>query len=163
MKEEIMRKRVLAIVLSAVVMVFFMAPVSRAAMCSKCKMMGGGMKSHQEGLEGKFYKKVMFLLKNHEELDLTDKQIDDIKALKYKVKKEVISKDTSIDMTKAELSEEMWKDEPSSDILNKLTDRKYELKKEKDKILSKGILDLKAILTKEQAKECKKLYMKQLF
>ncbi|MGB2600850.1 MAG: hypothetical protein WBD00_07495 [Candidatus Omnitrophota bacterium] len=156
-----MRKRVLAIVLSAVVMVFFMAPVSHAEMSGGCKMMKGG--EHQKGLEGKFYKKVMFLLKNHEELDLTDKQIDDIKALKYKVKKEVISKDTSIDMTKAELSEEMWKDEPSSDILNKLTDRKYELKKEKDKILSKGILDLKAILTKEQAKECKKLYMKQLF
>jgi hypothetical protein len=157
-----MKRRVLATVLLVAVMVFFMAPVSQARMCDKCKMMGSG-KYSQKGLEGKFYKKVKFLLKNHEELALTDKQIDDIKAMKYKVKKEVISKDTEIDMTKAELSEEMWKDEPSSAVLNKLIEKKYDLKKEKAKILSQGCLDLKGVLNKEQSKEAKKLYMKQMF
>lgn len=157
-----MKRRILSTLLLVAVMVFFMVPVSQAEMYGKGKMMGG-MKYHQKGLEGKFYNKVKFLLKNHEELALTDKQIDDIKALKYKVKKQVISKDTEIDMTKAELSEEMWKDEPDSAVLNKLIDKKYDLKKEKAKILSQGCLDLKGVLNKEQSKEAKKLHMKQMF
>jgi hypothetical protein len=155
-----MKNKTLLVILTAFI-IFSLAAATGYADMKKGYMMGGmKMKQHKEGLEGKFCSKVKFMLSNHEELELTDKQIDAVKALKFKVKRDLIKTDAEIDMAKVEMKAEMWEEKYDLTALDKIIDRKYDLKKQKAKYLVKAISDLKSILTDDQMKKAKSMWMK---
>ncbi len=155
-----MKNRISLVILTALIIFSLAAPAGYAYM-KKGYMMGGmKMRQQKEELEGKFYSKVKFMLSNHEELELTDKQIEAIKDLKIKVKKDLIKTDAEIDMAQVEMKAEMWEEKYDLAALDKIIDRKYDLKKQKAKYLVKAISDLKSILTDEQMKKAKSMWMK---
>ena len=117
-----------------------------------------GMKKDQKGcLGGKFYHKVMGVIKNQEELGLSDEQVKKLKDLKLSTKKEVIRKKAEIDILAIDIKAAMWEDSIDVNAVNVLIDKKYELKKEKAKALVAACVALKSILTDEQQKKLKSL------
>ncbi len=114
-------------------------------------------------LEDKFYCKAMVMLKNEEELGLSEKQVETIKKLKIDTKKDLIRKNAEIDVLALDIKMEMYKDSMDTAAVNKLVDKKYDIKKEKTKAIIAACAELKDTLTKDQKsklkdiiKQCKK-------
>ena len=147
-------KKIFAIMI-ACMLVFSIVAGNSFAMCEMCKMKSSSDKGHQDGVEGKFYKKAMYILSEKEELGLTDKQIADIKSLKKKVMKDLIQKDADIKTVAVEIKSMMWETPFDVDTVNKLVEEKYELKKTKTQYVISSIGKLNGILTKEQLKQLK--------
>lgn len=108
-------------------------------------------------LEGKFSRKAHFILKNKEELGLSDKQIEKIKDLKIKTKKDLIRKNAELEILTLDVKSGLWKDTIDTDAVNKLVGKKYDLKKEKAMSLVNAYAALKDTLTKEQKEKMKDL------
>lgn len=111
-------------------------------------------------LEEKFSYKAHFILKNTEELGLSDKQVEKIKDLKVKTKKALIGKKAELDVLALDIKGELWKDTIDTGAVNKLIDKKYELKKEKARSLVSAYAALKGILTEKQKEKMKELRKK---
>ena len=124
------------------------------------KMKGHQMKGHSWNLEEKFSHKAGFILKNKEELGLSDKQVKKIKDLKIKTKKNLIEKKAEIDLLALDIKGEMWKEKFDVKAINKLIDKKYGLKAEKAKSLVNAYTALKGTLTKKQKEKMKGLMKK---
>jgi Spy/CpxP family protein refolding chaperone len=60
-----------------------------------------------------------------------------------------------------DIKAEMWKDPMNVDKINKLIDQKYDLKKEKTKIIVKAYDDIKNILTADQKAKLKDVCAKE--
>ena len=120
----------------------------------------GKAKGHHKDFESKVFYKAYFLLKNQEELGLTDEQVEKIKDLKHKSKKELIKKEAEIDVLAVDIKAELYKDTVDRDALDALIDSKYELKKSKAKYLVETYAGLKGILTEEQKEKLKTLWGK---
>lgn len=149
-----MNKRFLVLPLLAFFLIFSLATcIAQADGCGKGK---GGYK----GLDEKIFFKAGFLLKNQEELALTDKQIEQIKELKFATKRELVKKDAEIDLVKIDIKEKLYEDKVNVNEVNSLVDKKYDLKKAKAKYLVKQYADLKGVLTDKQIKEMKALWKK---
>jgi len=118
------------------------------------------MKGHRWNLEEKFSKKALFFLKNQEELGLSDEQIEKIKNLKIKIKKDIIGKDAELEIVSLDLQSGLWKEKIDTIVLNELIDKKYDLKKGKAKFLVEAYAALKDILTEEQKENMKSVWMK---
>ncbi|MCQ9206365.1 MAG: hypothetical protein NG740_00565 [Omnitrophica bacterium] len=112
------------------------------------------------GFEDKVSCKAYFLLKNKEELGLSDKQIDKIKKLKLSVKKDAIKKSAEIEVLALDIKAGLWKDKANSAALGKLIDKKYKLKAEKAKAAIGAYVALKKVLTKPQKAKMKGLFKK---
>ncbi|UCD54603.1 MAG: hypothetical protein JSV93_03530 [Candidatus Omnitrophota bacterium] len=113
--------------------------------------------------EKKFSNKAHLILAKKKELGLSDAQVTKIKELKIKTKKDLIKKSAEIKMLALDIKAAMWEDPINTSALNKLIDKKYDLKKEKAKSLTGACAALNDILTKEQKeklagfrKKCKK-------
>ena len=117
----------------------------------------GKGKGCREGLDGKVFYKVMVILKNRDELGLSDKQVERVKDLKFATKRELVNKDAEIDLVKIDIKEKLYEDKVDVPAVNALIDKKYDLKKAKAKYLLKQYTDLKSILTDEQLKKMKTL------
>ena len=89
------------------------------------------------------------MLSNKEELGLSDEQVNKVKELKMNTKKDIIRKDAEIEILALEIKSEMWKDPADTVAVNKLVDKKYDLKKETTKALVAGCAALKDVLTKD--------------
>ena len=111
-------------------------------------------------LEEKFYKTAWLAMKNAEELGLTEEQVDKIKALKFQVKKDVITKTAEIEILGVDIKEQMWEDKLDVQAINKIVDKKYELKKEKTKYIISAIANLRNIIGEDNVKMMKKMYFK---
>jgi hypothetical protein len=120
---------------------------------------GYGMKGG-DSLEGKFCMKAGFILMNEEELGLSAQQVEGIKKLKYNTRRSLIAKNAEIDLAAVDIKEKMWQDKLDVAAISKLIDKKYELKKEKAKMLVQAIADLKGMLSDEQVKTMKSLWKK---
>lgn len=120
----------------------------------------GKKKGCKQGFEGKVCKKAYFLLKNEDELDLTDEQVKKIKDLKIAVKKDLITRKAELDLIKIDIQTMLHEDKVNLEEINKLIDKKYDLKKAKSKYLIETYTTLKNTLTEEQKKELKKLWKK---
>ncbi|MFH1552911.1 MAG: hypothetical protein ABID83_04670 [Candidatus Omnitrophota bacterium] len=153
-----MKKRILPVVVLVILTAFFAAPNLHAQM----KQMPMMKKHTEESLEEQFYGKVSSVLKNHEELGLSEEQIEAIKALKVKVKKYLIKQNAEIDVLTVEINTQTWEDTMNMGALNELVARQYGLKEEQQKYLAAAIAELKKILSQEQAKKVKSLKMKQM-
>ena len=123
---------------------------------------GHGKKAgyHCGSKKDKVYRKACMLLKNREELGLSDKQVDKIKALKYDAKKAAIRRQAEIDIIAVDLRKEKHADTLNIEAVNKLIDKKYELKKEKAKASVKACAEIKGTLTEEQKAKLKEIWKK---
>lgn len=120
----------------------------------------GKMKSGHGDFSQKFYKKAMMIIKNQEELGLSDEQVEKIKDLKISTKKDLIRKKAEIDILALDIKASMWEDTIDLDAVNALIDKKYEIKKEKAKALVAACAVLKSTLTADQKKKMKSLCRK---
>ena len=120
----------------------------------------GKTKKHHWDFEKKFSYKARFILENKKELGLLDEQVKKIKDLKIEAKKDLIRKKAELDILALDIKGELWRDTIDTDRVNKLIDKKYELKKEKAKSLVNTYVALKNILTDEQREKMKELRKK---
>ncbi len=119
----------------------------------------GTRQMDKSGLEQKFYKKAYMAISYADELKIADTQLIKIKALKSKLKKSTIMKEAEINVLALEISDELGEEKIDLDSVNKLLDRKYELKKQLAKELVEAYVELREILTEEQMAKMKDLKM----
>ncbi len=125
-----------------------------------CAFSGEKTKGHCKGFGEKFFSKAHLILKNKEELGLSDKQVKEIKDLKIKTKKDLIRKKAEIDIVALDIKAAMWGKKIDTGAINSLIDKKYDLKKEKAKSLVGACAAIKGILTEEQKDKLKDLWKK---
>lgn len=111
-------------------------------------------------LEKKFDYKTRIIFKNRDELELSDKQVDKIKALKLKIEKDLIRKNAEIEIIALDLKALMSKEKVDLNAANKLIDEKYTFKKGKMKSLVAACVAIKEILTNEQKSKLKSIWKK---
>ncbi len=122
-----------------------------------CK--GHGSSSRKKGLEGKFNYKVQFVLGRWGELQLSEKQMTQIKDLNNTTTKYLITKNAEIDVLAVDVKSQMHQATMNLEAINKLVDQKYALKNERAKATIKAISDLKNVLNDEQKTKFKTLLM----
>ncbi|MFH1552248.1 MAG: hypothetical protein ABID83_01225 [Candidatus Omnitrophota bacterium] len=149
-----MNKKLIVIPLIMLFCVFSLAPYVAQADGYKKE------KGYDKGLDEKIFCKAKFILQNEDELGLSDKQVEKIKALKFETKRELVKRDAEIDLVMIDIKEKLYMDKVDVPGMNALIDKKYEMKKEKAKYLVKQYADLKAILTDEQMDKMKALWKK---
>ena len=113
-------------------------------------------------LEKKFYMKAKLIMMNQEKLGITDDQIKEIKKLKMDTKKDIIKTDAEIEIVKIDIMAHLWEDKIDINAVDPLIDKKYELKKEKAKMIFSAYAYLKNSLTGEQQAKLKELCKKSL-
>lgn len=99
-----------------------------------------------------FFDKMKMIMVHKETLELTDDQMAAFKKLKVETKKNLILKESEIEVNDVDLKAQIWESDWQADDLNKLIDKKFDLMKEEAKILVTGFSTLKSILTKDQEK-----------
>jgi protein CpxP len=119
---------------------------------------GGGY--HDKGLDDKILFKAKFMLKNQDELGLSKEQVAKIKEVKIAVKKDIVKRDAEIELLKIDIMAKMYEDKIDVAGIDKLIDKKYDLKKAKAKALVQTCADLRDILTEDQMKEFKTMCRK---
>jgi hypothetical protein len=117
-----------------------------------CKKM-----KHKAKMEEKVFKKLHVIMKNKDELKLSENQITEIRKLKVDAKKDLIRKKAEIDLISVDIKSKLWDETIDVSRINKLVDQKYDLKKEKTKSLIAAYAELKKILSKEQKEMLKGL------
>lgn len=120
----------------------------------------GKTKGRAWSLERTFFRKAHLILINQEELGLSDKQVKEIRDLKTKAKKDLIRKNAEIDIIALDISRAMWEEPVDTGAINKLIDKKYDLKKENAKSLVEAYAALKGVLKDEQKDKLKTLWEK---
>ena len=110
-----------------------------------CKKM-----KHKDNLEEKVFKKAHMIMKNKDELRLSENQITEIKKIKVNAKKDLIRQKAEIDVISVDIKSRLWDETIDVSGINKLVDQKYDLKKEKTKSLIAAYAELKKILSEEQ-------------
>jgi len=123
-----------------------------------CGKMCMYQKSEKMGMDEMLFHKFHMILENAKELGLSAQQIESIKSLKLKTKKDLITKEAEIDLVALDVKTELWKDAIDVNVINPLIDRKYELKKEKAKILVAAISEIKKTLSKDQMDKLKAMH-----
>ena len=93
----------------------------------------------------------------HEELGLSEDKVDAIKNLKLETEKVLIKQNAEIEVVGIDMMAELHRYPVDVDKVNKLVDRKYELKKAEAKSLVEAIAKLKGALTKDQYDKLHKL------
>ncbi len=152
-----MRKRQIAVVVALVMTVALLCGAAFAEDCEK----GGSQCAKDKGcLEAKFCDKAHFLMKNQEEIGLSDDQIAKIKDIKLNNKKDLIRRDAEIEILALDIKSALYAETIDTKAVNALIDKKYDLKKEKTKALVGAYAALKEILTKEQKEKMKDLWKK---
>ena len=150
-----MYRRLVILPLLVAVMMFSVMPYMAQADGSEKKG-----EYHHKGLDEKIFYKAKIMLKNEDELDLSEEQVADIKKLKFDTKRELIKKSAEIDLVKIDIKEHLYTDKIDVAAIDPLIDKKYELKKNKAKYLVKQYAALKGILTDEQLGKLKTLCKK---
>lgn len=152
-----MRKMRLVVVMAVVVAFGLMGSAAFAEHGWK----GGCQCEKEKGdLESQFSDKAHFLMKNEEELGLSEDQIKKIHDLKMNTKKDMIRRDAEIDILALDIKSALHDDTIDTQAVNALVDKKYDLKKEKTKALVAAYAALKDVLTKEQKDKMKDLWKK---
>ena len=153
-----MKKKIVQLGFVALVVLIFAIPTARANHSH-----GEFGYGHHEGFSGgrmdeKFFHKMYFILQHEEELALTEKQTEAIQNLAHEVKKNAIKQGAEIEVLELGIAHELHGDSANLEVINKLVDQKYELKKSKEKGLAEAIVKLKQNLSEEQYKKMKALF-----
>lgn len=118
---------------------------------------GGKKEGFHKGLEKKFFYKAQLILKNKDKLGLADKQLKKIKSLNIKTKKDVIRKDAELSIIVLDMKAAIREKQIDTAAVNKLLDKKYDLKRDKAKSSLAAYAALKRILTDEQKGKLKNI------
>jgi len=119
---------------------------------------GRGMEQ-KKAFGQKLFKKVKMIYIYQDELDVSDKQIDQLKELKVDLKKELIEKKAAMDIIKVDIFSLLYEEEIEVEAIEKLIDEKYEIKKSKMNDIVKAYAKLKKILTKKQIKKFREIVL----
>ncbi len=126
-----------------------------------------GFANHEHGkgggdsLEDMYFGKVYFLFQNKAELGLTEDQLNQIKDIKFDVKRMMIDTEAKKDLAMLDINQELHKDQPDVNKIDSFIDQKHTAKAAFTKNLVRSILNTKAILTPEQQAKAKELYYKK--
>lgn len=150
-----MKKRWMAVPLAVVFLFCSIAPMALADGHYK----KGGY--DKKGLDDKIYCKAKFMLRNGDELGLSDEQIDRIMDITFATKRGLIDRNAGIWHVKTDIKEKMHEDKTDVPGLQALMDKKYELKKERARFLVQQYAAMKGVMTDEQYTEAKKLWWKE--
>jgi len=116
-----------------------------------------GREHGKKKMDEKLFYKMHLTIKNQDELGLSDKQVDKIKTLKMTTKKTLIMKKAEIEVVALDVKAAMWEENIDVKAVEKLIDKKYDLKKEKAKLLVNTCASFRKILTKDQKAKMKTL------
>jgi len=139
-------------------MLVSMSSVSFAEYGCKRDQKGHGKKS----MEDKFFMKVKMIYTHKDQIEVTEEQMDKIKDLKIALKKELIIKKAEVEVIALDITVGMHEDVINVEDINKLIDKKYDVKKAKMKSLIKACADLKNLLTEEQSAKLKEVFHSQM-
>ncbi|MBD3427112.1 MAG: hypothetical protein GF409_07790 [Candidatus Omnitrophica bacterium] len=145
-------KKLMVIVLSLAFILAAMPAQNVFAKWSECP-------DDKVDLDDKVFKKAKFLLMYEDELGLSDGQIKQIKDIKVKAKKYLIDKKAEIYKIKVDIKDAMYEDDIDTGKINKLIDKKYDIKKEKAKYLVNSYVLLKNTLNDDQKEKAKDIWM----
>ena len=103
----------------------------------------------------KFFHFAHSILENHEELGLTDVDVKKIRDLKIGTKKSLIRNRAEVELLMVDIISSLYQDKPDISEINKLVDKKFEIKKAGMKKLIAAFVGIKKLLSKEQMKQMK--------
>jgi len=103
----------------------------------------------------KFFHFAHDVIENHEELGLSREAVKKIIDLKVNTKKQMIKDAAEVEIAAIDIFVELWSENTGTAEVNKLLDKKYELKKESMKRFIESFMALKKMLTPEQMKKVK--------
>lgn len=115
-----------------------------------------------QGKSCKVTAKAHMVLKNKDELGISENQEEKIEALLLKAKKESIRQDAEIEIIGLDIKAKMKENTVNVQEINPLIDKKYDLKKAKAKASLAAYAELKNILTDKQKETLKELYEKKM-
>jgi hypothetical protein len=101
----------------------------------------------------KFFHFAHDVIENHEELGLSREAVKKVIDLKINTKKQMIKDAAEVEMATVDIFAELWSENTGTAEVNKLLDKKYELKKESMKRFIESFMALKKMLTPEQMKK----------
>ena len=116
---------------------------------------------HRKSIKEKLFKTVRMIYHNHDELNVNDNQLNQIRELKIALKKDLIRKKADIEIITVDIRSLLHEDEIDVNAVSKLIDQKYEIKKDNMKKVVKSFAELKKILTKEQKEKLKEVIRDQ--
>ena len=118
-------------------------------------------RQHQKSIKEKFFKTVKMIHHNQDELNLNDDQLNQIRALKIAIKKDLIRNKAEVEIVVVDIRSLLHEDKIDVDAASKLIDQKFETKKAGMKKVVKSFAELKNILTKEQKEKLKEVVREQ--
>jgi len=158
-------KKLYGLLVIGVIVSTVMFTQARADEGSCCKeMMRGkyGKMEQKMGLDDMFAYKAHFIMENSDELGITEEQAGKIKALKYGAKKNKIKNDAEVELLVLDIKQALEKETIDLNATNALVDKKYSLKSQAAKDSIAACAELKKILTKDQQKKMKEIWVKEM-
>ena len=148
-----------------VLVVFVLAGVTTWSFADDYPMGRCGKRCMSEMMESKmdlddmFSHKVHFIMANAEAIGLSDEQAEKVMMMKYAVKRNLIKDDADIESLALDIKEALGKEEVDINAVNMLIDKKYSAKAKKTKEIIGACMEIKKMLTKEQYKKLKDMWM----
>ena len=118
---------------------------------------GRHRKGYGQGLYHKCYRDTKVILRNADELGLTDAQREAVRDHKYEMKRDKIRSKADIKLVSVDIAEQLRKEEVDMDAVNALIDQKYQLKAERQKDLVASRTAVTDVLNAEQKTRLKEL------
>jgi len=103
----------------------------------------------------KFFHFAHSILENHEELGLADVDVKKVRDLKIGTKKSMIRNRAEVELLMVDIISSLYQEKPDISAINKLIDKKFEIKKAGMKKLIAAFVGIKKLLSKEQMKQMK--------
>lgn len=138
---------------------FLAAPVWAEGKCRKC--MAGQQKEYDCPVVGKFMEKAHFIMKNKEELTLSDEQVAKIKELKLAVKKIHVRQTADMQIMFLDLDAKMSEPKVDVDGIGTMIDQGSAGMAASTKQVVQAYADLKAVLSDEQMEKLKTIWWSQ--
>jgi len=105
----------------------------------------------------KFFHFAHAILENREEIGLSEEDARRIRDLKIKTKKEIIKSTADMEIIGVDIFSKLMEEKVDLTEMDKLIDKKFDLKKEGAKKLILAFVTIKGMLKKEQLKKLKNI------
>ncbi|MDD4954836.1 MAG: hypothetical protein PHP17_02215 [Candidatus Omnitrophica bacterium] len=116
---------------------------------------------HKKCLCSIFFHIARHAWENQEELKFSDNDVRKIAALKIETKKLMIKNEAETETIALDIMAGLWAENPDAAALNKLIDKKIDLKQEGAKKFIQAFVDLKKMFSREQLAKLKEICMRQ--
>ena len=103
----------------------------------------------------KFFHFAHLIIQNYEEMGLTDEAAKKVRELKIGTKKGLIRNTAEAELLTVDIIAKLYENKPDLVEINKLLDKKFDVKKAGMKKLIAAFVGIKKLLSKEQMKQMK--------